>query len=61
MLAIDVFAHAIAFMKKHIEKNLCDSLSKQFAEEVYYVITCPAIWREQAKLFMRTAAKFVRI
>lgn len=60
MLAINVFAHAISFMKGHIEATLQEKLPKQFADDICYVITCPTIWKEHAKQFMRVAANYVR-
>lgn len=59
MKAVDVFAHAIKFMKDHIVHTIDEKLPSKFGSDVCYVITCPAIWSEQAKEFMRVAAMHV--
>lgn len=59
MPALDVFGHAIAFLKGH----LLDAIRRQFAEiedrDIKYVLTVPAIWDDTAKQFMREAARKV--
>lgn len=59
--ATDVFAHSIWFVKSDIEKRLKEAnVSMQLPDDVHYILTCPAIWCEQSKLFMRHAAMLVR-
>lgn len=60
MLAVEVFAHAIMYLKKQIEDTIKESLPAYYADEICYILTCPAIWSEQSKLFMKTAAKYVK-
>lgn len=56
MPAVGVFAHAIKYLKDHIETIIGEKLAPQYSKEVFYILTCPAIWSEQSKLFMKTAA-----
>lgn len=58
--AIDVFAHAIGYLQKH----LLDHLNNRGMEiihqhKIHWVLTIPAIWDDPAKQFMREAAKRV--
>lgn len=58
--AIDVFAHAIGYLQKH----LLDYLNNRGMEiihqhKIHWVLTIPAIWDDPAKQFMREAAKRV--
>ena len=57
--ALEVFAKSIKClcMKLHEDLNRkCDIVKP---EDVYYVLTVPAIWNDNAKQFMRTAATMV--
>uniref|UniRef100_F6W1B4 Heat shock protein family A (Hsp70) member 12B n=1 Tax=Monodelphis domestica TaxID=13616 RepID=F6W1B4_MONDO len=57
MPALDVFAHALRFFKKHAVQELreqCPSLPERNA--IRWVLTVPAIWKQPAKQFMREAA-----
>ncbi|XP_031805606.1 heat shock 70 kDa protein 12B [Sarcophilus harrisii] len=57
MPALDVFAHALSFFKKHAVQELreqCPSLPERNA--IRWVLTVPAIWKQPAKQFMREAA-----
>lgn len=52
-----VFAHALRFFKEHVLTELSDqSTARIFEEDITWVLTVPAIWRQPAKQFMRTAA-----
>lgn len=60
--AIDVFAHAIGYLQKH----LLDHLNNRGMEiihqhKIHWVLTIPAIWDDPAKQFMREAAKRANI
>ena len=57
--AVYVFAHALKYLKQKIETFVSEKLHARFAEEICYILTCPAIWSEQSKLFMKTAAMHV--
>ncbi|XP_044540769.1 heat shock 70 kDa protein 12B-like [Gracilinanus agilis] len=60
MPALDVFAHALRFFKKHAVQELreqCPSLPERNA--IRWVLTVPAIWKQPAKQFMREAAYLV--
>uniref|UniRef100_A0A6Q2WWS0 Heat shock protein 12B n=1 Tax=Esox lucius TaxID=8010 RepID=A0A6Q2WWS0_ESOLU len=55
--AIEVFAHALRFFKEHALKEVKDQSSSVLErDEVRWVITVPAVWRQPAKQFMREAA-----
>ncbi|XP_029110319.1 heat shock 70 kDa protein 12B isoform X1 [Scleropages formosus] len=55
--AIEVFAHALRFFREHALKEVKDQSSSVLQEnEVRWVITVPAVWRQPAKQFMREAA-----
>uniref|UniRef100_A0A667ZRD5 Heat shock protein 12B n=1 Tax=Myripristis murdjan TaxID=586833 RepID=A0A667ZRD5_9TELE len=55
--AIEVFAHALHFFREHALKEVKDQSSSVLeGEEIRWVITVPAVWRQPAKQFMREAA-----
>ncbi|XP_076843640.1 heat shock 70 kDa protein 12B-like isoform X2 [Brachyhypopomus gauderio] len=55
--AIQVFAHALRFFREHALKEVKDQSSSVLEwDEVRWVITVPAVWRQPAKQFMREAA-----
>ncbi|XP_062849355.1 heat shock 70 kDa protein 12B [Trichomycterus rosablanca] len=55
--AIEVFAHALRFFRQHALKEVRDQCSSVLeGDEVRWVITVPAVWRQPAKQFMREAA-----
>uniref|UniRef100_A0A8C1EYY5 Heat shock protein 12B n=1 Tax=Cyprinus carpio carpio TaxID=630221 RepID=A0A8C1EYY5_CYPCA len=54
--AIEVFAHALRFFREHALKVKDQSSSVLEGNEVRWVITVPAVWRQPAKQFMREAA-----
>uniref|UniRef100_A0A3B3D9L4 Heat shock protein 12B n=1 Tax=Oryzias melastigma TaxID=30732 RepID=A0A3B3D9L4_ORYME len=58
--AIEVFAHALRFFRQHALKEVKDQSSSVLeGEEIRWVITVPAVWRQPAKQFMREAAYLV--
>lgn len=54
--AIEVFTHAIQYLKDHLFSSLKDSFSGITHRDIKYVLTVPAIWNDNAKQFMRLAA-----
>lgn len=55
--ALDVFSHTLKYFKDHALKELSDTMgSKVVMDDVRWVVTVPAIWRQQAKQFMRESA-----
>ncbi|XP_067833369.1 LOW QUALITY PROTEIN: heat shock 70 kDa protein 12B, partial [Heptranchias perlo] len=57
MKALDVFAHALRYFRKHALKELNDQFSMALdSDDIRWVITVPAIWKQPAKQFMREAA-----
>ncbi|KAK3099413.1 hypothetical protein FSP39_004047 [Pinctada imbricata] len=57
MRAIDVFAHAIRYMKEHLTESLRKTKYEIREKEIAWVITIPAIWDPKSKQFMREAAE----
>ena len=57
MLALKIFAHALEFFKDHCLQELSDQSSTRITnDDIRWVITVPAIWKQPAKQFMRQAA-----
>ena len=55
--AMEVFAHALRFFKDHCLQELSDQSSTRIVnDDIRWVITVPAIWRQPAKQFMRQAS-----
>lgn len=59
MLAVDVFAKVIWYLKQHLINRVksLDSRIQLAPEDVQWVVTVPAIWDDKAKFFMRKAAE----
>lgn len=62
MLAVDVFAKVIWYLKQHLINRVksLDSRIQLAPEDVQWVVTVPAIWDDKAKFFMRKAAEKVK-
>lgn len=61
LLASVVFTHALRYFKECCLRELRDQTTTPIsAEDIHWVITVPAIWRQSAKQFMRFAATQVR-
>ncbi|KAK3588466.1 hypothetical protein CHS0354_004680 [Potamilus streckersoni] len=56
MLALDVFALSIKCLKNHLMKMLEKQGTGVGEEDIFWVLTVPAIWNDAAKQFMRKAA-----
>ncbi|XP_052792742.1 heat shock 70 kDa protein 12B-like [Mya arenaria] len=54
--AVDVFAKSIEYMKKRAYETIHNT-SAVGEQDVYFVLTCPAIWSDWSKQFMREAAE----
>ncbi|XP_043911898.1 heat shock 70 kDa protein 12A [Protopterus annectens] len=55
--ALEIFAYALQFFKEQALKELSDQTGSEFDNnDVRWVITVPAIWKQPAKQFMRQAA-----
>lgn len=64
MKALYIFAHAIQYLKDQLIIKLrksCKSFKKLDTKDIHYVITVPAMWDDQSKIFMRKAAELVCI
>eukprot|EP00105_Crassostrea_gigas_P014861 XP_011431681.1 PREDICTED: heat shock 70 kDa protein 12A isoform X2 [Crassostrea gigas] len=57
MLAVDVFSHAIKYLKDHLLKEHKDRGTSIKDLDIHWVLTVPAIWDDPAKQFMRKAAE----
>lgn len=61
MPAVTVFGHALRYFKEHALQELTDQSSTRILnEDVRWVVTVPAIWKQPAKQFMRAAAYKVK-
>lgn len=63
LMAMEVFAHSIRYLKNHLLQNLSLDLSEPHElkiSDIDFVLTVPAIWDDTAKMFMREAAIMVR-
>lgn len=59
--ALLVFAHALRYFKDMCLREIGEqSTSHVTVNDIRWVITVPAIWRESAKQFMRKAAVEVK-
>lgn len=57
---LKVFAFAIAYLKDHLLEHLKKRLIDHFKiEDIYWVLTVPEIWDDNAKFIMRSAAQKV--
>ena len=55
--AVTVFTHVLHFFATHALQQLSDQSGTEFRrQDVRWVVTVPAIWREPAKQLMRQAA-----
>lgn len=61
--AVDVFAHAIRYLKKCLTEEIERRDTSVYVQEenITWVLTVPAIWDDPAKQFMRKAAEKVCI
>lgn len=64
LTALKVFACAIAYLKNHLLDYLrTDTMFMDHykTDDIYWVLTVPAVWDDEAKLFMQSAAQKVSI
>ncbi|CAG2202022.1 unnamed protein product [Mytilus edulis] len=59
MEALKVFQCAIRFLKDRFLKTLSDRVKSIEEDDVFFVLTVPAIWDDSARQFMREAATMV--
>ena len=60
MQALTVFSLAIRYLKEHLQGKLQGAVKGMIQDEdIYFVLTVPAIWDDPAKQFMRVAAEQV--
>ena len=59
--AMKIFSITLRYFRDHAIQELRDATGTKIgAEDIRWVITVPAIWRQEAKQFMREAAYQVR-
>jgi hypothetical protein len=58
MNAMKVFSESIKYLKDHFEENI-ESVKHVVETDIHWVLTVPAIWKDNAKQFMREAAQQV--
>jgi len=56
MPLLDILAHTIKFLTNNCMKTLQLRVPDIQVSDVFFVLTIPAIWSDQAKRFMRGAA-----
>jgi hypothetical protein len=61
MLALEVFAHSIRFMKGRLLGELEKAGIDVEDNEIQWVLTIPAIWDPKSKEFMRASAEEVNV
>lgn len=61
MKAVLVFAICIEYIKDRVMERLSRAISNLLDDEIHWVLTVPAIWNEQARQFMSTAAEMAGI
>jgi molecular chaperone DnaK (HSP70) len=59
MPAMTIFTMSIKYLKQHFTEALNKQKTGIVDEDIQYVITVPAIWKDNAKQFMREAAENV--
>ncbi|CAC5400314.1 unnamed protein product [Mytilus coruscus] len=57
LLALDVFSLSIKALKDHFIETINDLVADIQIDDVLWVLTVPAIWNDNAKLFMRKSAE----
>ncbi|XP_052074070.1 heat shock 70 kDa protein 12A-like [Mytilus californianus] len=57
LLALDVFSLSIKALKDHFIDTINDEVPGIQIDDVLWVLTVPAIWNDNAKLFMRKSAE----
>ncbi|XP_069129998.1 heat shock 70 kDa protein 12A-like [Argopecten irradians] len=57
MSAMDVIAAVIRYLKEHAKKTCFAAVTNLEESDILWVLTVPAIWSDDAKQFMREAAK----
>ena len=59
MSALTVFSESIKYFKEHFFSNTKNAGLNFREEEIHWVLTIPAIWKDDAKQFMRESTKQV--
>ncbi|CAC5355530.1 unnamed protein product [Mytilus coruscus] len=57
MKTFDIFSFAIKYLKDQAFGRLVKALKNVETNDIHYVLTVPAIWDDQAKIFLRKAAE----
>ena len=59
MNAMKVFSESIKYLKDHFVETTESRMTNLVETDIYWVLTVPAIWKDNAKQFMREAAQQV--
>lgn len=57
--ALEVFSHSIKYLKHQLHARLDEKGADVRDDDIYWILTVPAIWNDPAKQFMREAAENV--
>ena len=56
MPAMEIFSHAIRYLKDHCLGTIDDRGFLPNTKDIKFILTVPAIWNDRSKEFMREAA-----
>ena len=59
MLTLTVFSESIKYFKDHFLRNTRNAGLNFREDEIHWVLTIPAIWKNDSKQFMRESTKKV--
>ena len=59
MNAMKVFSESIKYLKDHFVETINSRITGLVETDIHWVLTVPAIWKDNAKQFMREAAQQV--
>ena len=55
VLVFKLLVMTIAYLKNHLVKAINSGKETYSEDEIQFVLTCPAIWSDRAKYFLRRA------
>ena len=59
MNAMKVFSESMKYLKDHFVEKIESRITNLVETDIHWVLTVPAIWKDNAKQFMREAAQQV--
>lgn len=60
MPALSIISYAINYLRESLVHVLCNRINSFLEDDIFWIITLPAIWSDAAKQFMKEAAVKVR-